>query len=483
MLRFVKYILAYTLAAFFIFSCNKEKSIESGESDGILSVDENGGCLPALQRGPFEAGLLLDGNESYLEISADVALPGHYQISSDTINGMYFIATGVFAEPGTNSFKLRAVGTPAAAGNFDFTVTYLTSTCTFSVQVEAEGTFSPSVYELVGSPGTCSNAQVNGAYVVGGILNSSNTVTLDINVTKIGTWAINTIVTGGMSFEGDGRFTGTGPQTITLKGKGTPASAGVIDIPVTAGTSSCAFKVTVVSRTEFTIDCNSFILNGSYKKGVALTIGNTIQIPVNVSTLGGYIISTSTINGVTLSGSGTFASPGANVITLTASGTPAEAGEFSYNISWGSVSCTIKILYANTGFDWNFTENSIVFSGTTKPTTTYTVTGGTATFTFEGTNAAGENIRFVITDANDGEIKNGETYITNAATGNAATFQFSNASRVLTANSTTTTVSMNFNILNHNKTEKRMIGVFQGTCLENTTSRTISAGTFVCTYQ
>jgi hypothetical protein len=69
---------------------------------------------------------------------------------------------------------------------------------------------------------------------------------LNVNVTTVGTWNVLTTQVNGMRFGGSGTFTTTGPQTIQLRGSGTPAAAGSSTIPVTAGSSTCSFSVTVV---------------------------------------------------------------------------------------------------------------------------------------------------------------------------------------------------------------------------------------------
>jgi hypothetical protein len=56
-------------------------------------------------------------------------------------------------------------------------------------------------------------------------------------------------------------------------------------------------------------------------------------IKANVTTLGTYNISTSTVNGVTFSGTGTFTGTGEQDIVITASGKPIEVGEFSFTIN------------------------------------------------------------------------------------------------------------------------------------------------------
>jgi hypothetical protein len=89
------------------------------------------------------------------------------------------------------------------------------------------------------------NASVAGTYTKATALSSTNKVTIDVNVTAIGTYSITTTPTNGMTFSASGAFTTTGVQTVTLTGSGTPANSGAISIPVTAGTTSCNFTINV----------------------------------------------------------------------------------------------------------------------------------------------------------------------------------------------------------------------------------------------
>ena len=72
--------------------------------------------------------------------------------------------------------------------------------------------------------------------------------------------------------------------------------------------------------------CPGAIVSGSFTAGVAVTAANTVTLSVTVDSIGTYIISTDTNNGITFSGTGVFTDIGVQDITLTASGTPVAAG-------------------------------------------------------------------------------------------------------------------------------------------------------------
>jgi len=93
-------------------------------------------------------------------------------------------------------------------------------------------------------------------------LTASNKVTLQVNVTGIGSYSITTTAVNGITFTGSGSFTATGAQTVVLTGSGTPTATGLVTIPVTAGSSNCSFTLTVVPIDYYPRTTNS---NWSYE--------------------------------------------------------------------------------------------------------------------------------------------------------------------------------------------------------------------------
>ena len=104
------------------------------------------------------------------------------------------------------------------------------------------GWFSPCL-----SFGTisCPNIVVNGSYLAGIPLATSNTVAITVNSTTTGGFNIATNTVNGFRFSKMGTFTTIGPQVIVLKGSGTPLAADSTTLTVTYGTSNCSFKVIV----------------------------------------------------------------------------------------------------------------------------------------------------------------------------------------------------------------------------------------------
>ena len=87
---------------------------------------------------------------------------------------------------------------------------------------------------------------VNGTFQGGVVLNSTNSITLKVTVTAIGTYNLYSNTVNGYSFSKSGSFTATGTQLVTLPGTGTPVATGTNTFIVTFGTA-CSIPVVVVS--------------------------------------------------------------------------------------------------------------------------------------------------------------------------------------------------------------------------------------------
>ncbi len=239
-----KYILFLAVISLLIVACQKETSFEQGNSTasvGSLSIDASGNCLGAVVSGSYFKDTAIKAS-NYVDVSVKVDTIGTYTISSDTVNGYYFKATGSFNATGTQTVRLIGGGKPLATGTNIFTVTYNGTLCEFSVSVTAP-TGGSSVFTI-----TCTGATPAGTYVAGTALTAANTITLNVNVTNVGSWSVTTApAVNGIVFSGTGTFPATGAQTIVLTGSGTPTAAGTNAYTVTGGTATCTFNCTVTA--------------------------------------------------------------------------------------------------------------------------------------------------------------------------------------------------------------------------------------------
>lgn len=94
--------------------------------------------------------------------------------------------------------------------------------------------------------------------------------------------------------------------------------------------------------------CTGAVVAGTFTSGTAVTTLNKVTLQVTVDSVGTYNISTSTVNGISFSVSGTFTVTGSQSITLTASGTPAADGSFNFKAGSNGCSFSVTIEKGNT---------------------------------------------------------------------------------------------------------------------------------------
>lgn len=259
----MKNFLVCILCLLCLFSCKREYSFEQGKlSAGNLEKDAAGNCAPMAVSGSFIAREAINTN-NYAEVSVHVTSTGGYTITTDTINGYSFNASGSFSDTGTFTVKLKPQGKPLQQGINDFTVNYNTSQCILSVTVDANPA-DPAAFILSGAPAQCMNALVGGVFIKGVATDTSNKVKIGLVVTTPGAYTITTNTVNGYSFSGSGSLAAAGLQFVTLAATGTPLTPGTDNFTVTAGASSCNFNntvsssVTVINNDYFPLTNNSF---------------------------------------------------------------------------------------------------------------------------------------------------------------------------------------------------------------------------------
>ncbi|MEO6252317.1 MAG: hypothetical protein ABIO79_03395 [Ferruginibacter sp.] len=206
--------------------------------------------------------------------------------------------------------------------------------------------------------GACLPVVVNGIFKVDSILTNDNYVDVQVNVSVGGTFDIKSDTVNGYSFHKSGTLS-SGLNTIRLYAGGKPTAAGVNTFNITYGLSSCSFNITVYGTGPgsgtalYTLggspgNCSITSLTGNYVVGQAMTPANKVEMAVNVTTIGTYIITGTAINGVSFSASGVFANPGLQNIFLSATGTPVGAGLFNYPVTNTTTNCAFSITYTTT---------------------------------------------------------------------------------------------------------------------------------------
>lgn len=407
-------LFALLASVLVLAACSKEFSAESSKvpSTGSLRADGVGDCLPKNVVGVYEANKELDPDANYLEVEVEVYSPGSYEIYTDTVNGIWFRASGLFTSPGIYTVELQGYGTPVNSNISNFVVSYSGTECTIAVTIFPEGGGGPAEIELAGSPNTCTDFDLEGAYVTGTPLTSSNTVTLKVNVLTPGTYNITTTLSNGITFAGTGAFLNTGSHTVTLTGNGTPLVTGPTNVPITVGNSTCSFTVDVVGPAAYTFDCATAIVVGTYVKGVELDASHSVILDVDVTQPGGYNI-TATINGMTFSAAGDFTAAGPAQVTLIANGIPTNEGTYNVPLSGGGNNCTFELIVEdspNASGTWTFTAEGTTWTGTINTMSIeFFPALINSVIEFTGTTASGHTLVVKLRDAS-GSVSTNERY-------------------------------------------------------------------------
>lgn len=307
-------------------------------------------------------GKSLDGSQNFnMELYANSFAPGIYKAS-------LFQSTFQYTSGGSNIYQADQL-----IGEFVVTITSLTNT-------QISGTFSGSAMNAVSvvkqltngkftstfssngnannvssgvlgdSSGTCKPVILSGIFAQSITLTSANSVQIQVTVATTGTYAITTNTVNGVSFSKTGTFASTGVQNVILTGSGTPTNSGDQNFTLSYGNSQCNFKINFASPASGTLgsgggNCTPFAIAGNYQQGIPLDASNTIQIQVNIATLGSYSIATNTVNGVLFSKSGTFTATGLQTILLTGSGTPINEGAQTFIVTFGTSNCSFQIAF------------------------------------------------------------------------------------------------------------------------------------------
>src|SRR5687767_10362918 len=194
------YLLSATAVAAMVFvtGCQKEESFElpDNPAKGSLQADGSGDCLPKTVNGIYAAGTALIPGTNTLTVQVNVTQTGTYVVTTDTVNGYFFRATGTFTTLGAATVTLRGNGTPFTQGINNFVISFDGTVCDIAVTVLPAGTGS-AVFSLAGGsstppPPSCSGATVVGTYTTGTPLNASNTVIINVNVTTAGSYNLTT---------------------------------------------------------------------------------------------------------------------------------------------------------------------------------------------------------------------------------------------------------------------------------------------------
>ncbi|MES2430676.1 MAG: hypothetical protein V4556_07030 [Bacteroidota bacterium] len=225
----------------------------------------------------------------------------------------------------------------------------------FSCKKDFDYTDRLSHGTLQGANGECLPKNIHGTFKNGQTFTRDNYIDVHVNIDSVGSYEIATDTVNGYSFRGIGTLGVKGDNLVRLYGSGKPLSGGVNTFVIRYSGTFCTVSITVdgtvappAAPAAFTVtntagECSGATANGTYATGAILTAANTATIGVTVTTIGAYTISTPVVNGISFSKSGAFTTTGAQVITLTGSGTPIAPTTNNYTVTAGSSSCTFSV--------------------------------------------------------------------------------------------------------------------------------------------
>lgn len=342
MKRLFSFLFFLSLVAILLFAitCKKEYSYEGGAVAKYSFVGSPDTCTSALVSGDYIKNTPTDSSNN-LVVYVIVTAPGSAEITTETIDGIFF-TTGkinlIKSSPLNYGILLYCHGSPTEAGVFTFHIPGTTG-CSFSITVN--GKQSANII-LSGSPNDCTNPVHQGSFKQGVAATSSNLITVNIDVIEKGDYNITTDTVNGFYFSGSGTFSSTGTRQVVLQAYGTPNASELSRFTVTAGASQCSFYVAVDNADPLAtyvlqsaqgngvLYCAPGSVQGSYTAGTTLNGSNTLTVNAYVTVPGNYTISTTEINGVRFSATGTFTNTGAQDVVLKGSGTPVDVGTFTF---------------------------------------------------------------------------------------------------------------------------------------------------------
>ncbi len=205
-------------------------------------------------------------------------------------------------------------------------------------QAATTGSFSPD----------CNGISVQGTYTTGStLISTSNTITIPVNVTQLGTYSINTS-SAGMFFNNSGTFTTLGFQNIVLEGSGVPTTTGSNLVTIQMGNTYCNVIINVQNGIANITTCpTQGTITGTVATGQTLNNGDLIIPLNNINYTGGniYGFTTASNNGLSLSSplQGTLGATPAN-LTMNVTGSPILSGNTTLTFSINNITnCSVTI--------------------------------------------------------------------------------------------------------------------------------------------
>lgn len=200
--------------------------------------------------------------------------------------------------------------------------------------------------------GDCLPALINGIFKADSLLDNTNFIDVQVNLTSTGTYDIKSDTLNGYSFRGTGTLGISGINTVRLYATGKPLVSQVDMFTIRFDSTVCKVNITVIGSgtgvAVFTLGgspgtCSGATINGTYTQGTALDVNNTVTITVNVTALGTYTLLAASVNGMLFTSAGVFTTFGVQSVTLNGAGMPLVPGIFNAIVTNLSGTCTFSV--------------------------------------------------------------------------------------------------------------------------------------------
>ncbi len=182
MKNFFSFLFIVCCSIILFSSCEKDFSIENGESQIAAGSlwDSIGDCLPDTVIGTFYDGITPGSDTAYVNVQVNVTETGTYKIATDFQNGFEFSDSGFFTTKGLNTIRLKPIGTPTLLKPTTFNISFDSSFCSFTVDVQdSTGTGLSGGQDTTGQGGDPDGSLGNwqftqGSFIFNGIVDSAS---------------------------------------------------------------------------------------------------------------------------------------------------------------------------------------------------------------------------------------------------------------------------------------------------------------------
>ncbi|HVX48794.1 MAG TPA: hypothetical protein VHB48_01505 [Chitinophagaceae bacterium] len=262
-------------------ACQKEYSLEVNQNlaaEGTLLDTTTGECMKDSVVGTFYGGVEPGRDTAYILVNVTVTNPGTYSIFTNTQNGFYFSDSGYFSTTGLNVIKLKPVGVPIIPGATDFTVTFDSTVCGFTVYVQdSTGTGvggggitdpnqSDTAWKFTGPSGTY-HGSIDTAFTKTDSLGAFTLNIIGYNATSDSAWAVQVYFSGGQVATGSYSSTSSSAMGFIK------ASTGSVIYEADPTTTGANTIVNIVSW-----DAANSIVTGTFNGTAKDSSGNIVSI-------------------------------------------------------------------------------------------------------------------------------------------------------------------------------------------------------------